>query len=215
MMGNMTSDKIRMEYVNYWFSLVNHIVIVILAVIRFVQNPAYSFMMTTIQGAAAVEEDSLYAYQCESTAYFTGYFISDFIVFVIPMALEGNYAYIFHHLVSIGLGIISPYVPISAAKYCPRIMLIECSSIAFAVRFIYKKSGFSDARIITALSCLFGISFFVVRVYSIFGMILQMVDDIKTNPSTLMSFIIFSFGVLWCMQVWWFFKILRIILSYK
>ena len=213
--ANMANDSARRDYVNYWFSLLNHIPVVTLVLIRILYHPTNTFMATMSDKHAYLtaqeKDDDQDFYSCESAAYITGYFVSDLFIYVIPMALEGDFTYLFHHGLTIFVGCIVPYIPRSFAKHCTRVVSMEISSILLTVRAIYKHSGFTNKRVIKAMEYGFAGTFFLVRVYSILYMLIELGIDIRmgeTHAPFFAKVVFCVFAALWGLQVWWFQKIL-------
>lgn len=213
---NISDEQTRTDYFNYYLSLSHHIVVVPLAIYRLMTidgpEPISSVM---ISGGEHYNEDTKDFYHCESSAYMTGYLLADLLTYAIPMALQGDFLYLGHHVMALGVSALVPFLTTEVSVYCSRIMLLEMSSIFFALRFIYKASGFETAIIITILEAGFAISFFFCRVVNLTLLVPQVylgliADTSSTTEEIRLGWCIIAiFTPLWGLQVWWFTKIIE------
>jgi hypothetical protein len=213
---NIQDEQTRVDYFNYYLSLSHHIVVVPLACYRLmtIDSPDLisSFM---ISGGANYEDHTKMFYHCESSAYMTGYLMADLVSYAIPMAMQGNFVFLGHHILALGVSALVPIVTAEVAVYCSRVMLLEMSSIFFALRFLLKNSGFDNSPLIFPLEIGFIVSFFLTRVVNLSVLVPQVYYDLVADAESTASeiklgwFIIALFAPLLLLQVYWFITIVK------
>ena len=211
---NISSKEDRVDYYNYYLSLSHHLVVVPLACYRLLTiNGAASISTCMLSGGEGYSEHTKAFFHCESSAYMTGYLLADSLTYALPMALKGNYMYLGHHAMALGVSALVPILTAEVAPLCSRIMLLETSSIFFAISFLLKQSGFADHPIILFLEIAFGVSFFFSRIVNLSALVPEvyfgLVADAASTAEeiTLGWFILGLFVPLWALQMFWFSKI--------
>lgn len=216
------SDQAKADYFSFYLSLAHHLVVVPLAIHRLLTIDSPDVISSImISGGANYTDHSKLFYHCESSPYMTGYLLADLVTYAVPMALKGDFLFLGHHIMSLGVSALVPYLTTEVAVYCSRIMLLEMSSIFFALRFIIQASGATFPLLITFLEVGFAVSFFFTRVVNLSFLVPQvyfgLVADAASTPSEIRLgyFILVLFVPLWGLQVWWFTKIVRTALGWE
>lgn len=214
--NNMKDEQAKTDYFNYYLSLSHHIVVVPLAVYRLLTIDSTDLISSLmISGGKSYTDETKIFYHCESSAYMTGYLLADLLSHAIPMAFQGNFIYMGHHIMALGVSALVPFLTTEVAVYCSRIMLLETSSIFLALRFLLKTSGFIDSPFIFPLEICFVLSFFFTRVVNISVLIPQvyhgLVADVESTEAEVRLgwYILIIFTPLLVLQVWWFVEIIK------
>lgn len=206
----------RHSVTSYVCSLIHHIVVVPLAINRVltIHSSEYvsSFMLSHSQPISGTEKALMH---CESAPFMTGYLLADFILFAIPEALKGKYEFFFHHLLALGVACLVPHVTIEVAPLCSRVMIMETTSIFFALAYILRNIGYAKSFVVLLLEGLFASSFFFVRVFSMtrlvldvyYGLIVSNTAD--ESQRTLGMCIVSLFFPVALLQVYWFVLIVK------
>ena len=215
-------EQAKADYFSFYLSLAHHCVVVPLAIYRLLTIDSPDVISSImISGGADYTEHSKLFYHCESSPYMTGYLLADLVTYALPMALKGDFLFLGHHIMSLGVSALVPYLTTEVAVYCSRIMLLEMSSIFFALRFIIQASGVKYPLLITVLEVGFAVSFFFTRVVNLSFLVPQvysgLVADASSTPEEIRLgyFILALFVPLWALQVWWFTKIVKSALGWS
>jgi hypothetical protein len=206
----------RNAVTSYLCSLIHHIVVVPVAIHRVmtIENSEFvsSIMLSHSQPLSGHAKAMMH---CESAPFMSGYLVADFFLFAIPEALKGKYEFFVHHLLALGVVCIVPYITVEVAPLCSRVMIMEMTSIFFAMAYILRSVGYAKSFVVLLLEGLFASSFFFVRVVSMTRLVLDVYDGLivnnKTDESqrTLGKCIVALFLPVALLQIYWFVLIVK------
>lgn len=146
----------REELVSYLVCLTHHSVVILIAL-----NYLYLDYMRGPDGLRTVNYAVEYGW---FVPWICGYFIADTIMYAIPRAFEGNYEFLFHHVLGLGLIVCAVFIKSGAIlKLCPHMLICELSSCIFSIAYLLRLHGHRGSSILTVLELSFAVSFMLTR----------------------------------------------------
>jgi hypothetical protein len=145
--------KEQQEYPAYLACLVHHAVVVPYAVTHI-----YADIM---------RENSLSHNYAETegwvVAYTFGYMVGDTVFFALWEALRGEFEFLFHHVLSMGLVAAVASLPGPTDRFIPHVMLCELSQLFFVAAWFLRLVKFRNGTIILILEAIFAVMFVLTR----------------------------------------------------
>lgn len=192
---------------------------------------------SSVLAAIATNKTFLNLMHCDPLAFSFGYVVNDTFFWVIPDYLEnGTITYLLHHGIAFAILFIVPFLDENMAVYCSRTSVMELSSIFFTSAWLLRnlrdksKDGQGTSKkgaegnngdastkfilwMVTVNEYLFSTAFFLTRVVNLFFILFDWVSSLYASYMEGRDFdlvvggCVLFFFLAWCMQLFWFSKI--------
>lgn len=195
--AKVPEDK-KAEVVSYLVCLVHHSLVV----------PAglYYLYQDFTRDEKALRSVNYAAEYAWFVPYIFGYFLADTMSYAVPQALEGNYEFLYHHI--LGLGLILTVVYIESAvilKLCPHMLVCELSSYLFTLAYLLRLNGYRGTSIVMALELSFALSFFLTRNLNLSLILFSVWEEMSSSYKAACIF----FVLVILLQFYWLYKIIK------
>jgi hypothetical protein len=193
--SSLTTRK-KSEVPSYSLALAHHLIVVPLSIY-------FIYLDYSLPSTSEVPFDYFQTYS-PLLSYSFGYFVADTLLYTIPEALSGHYAYFIHHLFAVGLLFSVAQASGPCVRALPHFLLMELSSIFFSAAWLLRQIGYRGTVIVTIFEQLFVAFYFILRILHLPLLLFALTDHVHT----LGLFRYCLVGVM-ILQVYWFYQIIQ------